>query len=104
MAISVVLFDLDNTLYPSSNGLMQHLDSRIGTFFQETFGLGEAESLRLRRQYYTQYGTTLRGLQHHHPDIDTEYYLRYIHDLDLDMFIVADAMLDAALAALSTLR
>lgn len=99
MAISVVLFDLDNTLYPSSNGLMQHLDSRIGTYFDETFGLDATESLRLRRQYYGQYGTTLRGLQHHH-DIDTEQYLQYIHDLDLDLFIAADALLDAALAAL----
>jgi putative hydrolase of the HAD superfamily len=99
MAISVVLFDLDNTLYPSSNGLMQHLDSRIGTFFEETFGLGTDESLRLRRRYYNEYGTTLRGIQHHH-DIDAERYLQYVHDLDLDMFIAADALLDAALAAL----
>ncbi len=100
MAISVVLFDLDNTLYPSSNGLMKHLDMRIGTFFEETFGLDPVESLSLRRKYYGEFGTTLRGLQYHHGDVDTERYLQYVHELNLNDFVVVDALLDAALAAL----
>lgn len=100
MAISVVLFDLDNTLYPSSNGLMQHLDLRIGNFFEETFKLSPEDSLRLRRQYYSEFGTTLRGIQHHHGDVDTESYLRYVHDLAFEDFLIADALLDAALGAL----
>lgn len=100
MAISHILFDLDNTLYPASNGLMQHLDVRIGSFFEETFGLSAEDSLALRRRYYGEYGTTLRGLMHHHADIDTEHYLSYVHDLALDAFVASDALLDAALAAL----
>jgi putative hydrolase of the HAD superfamily len=100
MAISVVLFDLDNTLYPASNGLMQHLDARIGVFFEETFRLSPEDSLRLRRQYYHDFGTTLRGIQHHHGDVDTERYLQYVHDLAFEDFLVADALLDAALEAL----
>ena len=100
MAIRAVLFDLDNTIYPASNGLMQSLDHRIGEYVQRILGLDEAESLRLRRQYYAEYGTTLRGLRHHHGDIETEPYLQYVHDLVLDAFLVSDQRLDELLAAL----
>jgi len=32
MSIDVVLFDLDDTIYPASNGLMQSIDRRIGEY------------------------------------------------------------------------
>ena len=68
MTVRAVLFDLDNTIYPASNGLMLSIDQRIGEFVQRLLGLDEDEALRLRRHYYAEYGTTLRGLQHHHQD------------------------------------
>ena len=37
----------------------------------------------LRRNYFEQYGTTLRGLQIHH-QVDTDEYLAYVHDLPLE--------------------
>ncbi len=100
MAIQVVLFDLDNTIYPASNGLMGTIDRRIGEFLERSLGLTPEESLRLRRQYYAEFGTTLRGLQHHHTHLEVESYLQYVHDLALDAFLVSDERLGAVLEAL----
>ena len=44
MPISTVLFDLDNTLYPATSGLMKGVDVRIGEYVQKLLGLGEAEA------------------------------------------------------------
>lgn len=102
MTIQAVLFDLDNTLYPASSGLMQGLDKRIGEFVQQSLGLSEEESLTLRRGYYAEFGTTLRGLKLHHEGIETEQYLQYVHDIALDAFLASDARLDHLLGMLNT--
>ena len=101
MTIRVVLFDLDDTLYPAASGVMHMIDRRIGEFVQQSLGLSEDESLSLRRRYYAEYGTTLRGLRHNHAQVDTEGYLEYVHDLALDAFLVSDERLDLALAGLN---
>ena len=93
MPISAILFDLDNTLYPVSSGLMQGVDTRITAYVQQLLGLEAEAALVLRRQYFLDYGTTLRGLQHHHA-VDVEDYLGYVHDLALESFIASDAELD----------
>ncbi len=100
MAIRAMLFDLDNTLYPASSGLMQSIDQRIGQFVQQSLGLSEEESLRLRRGYYAEFGTTLRGLRRHHDGIEPEHYLEYVHDIALDAFLASDARLDRLLGML----
>ena len=100
MAIRAVLFDLDNTIYPASNGLMQSIDQRIGEYVQRSLGLSEEEALRLRRHYYAEFGTTLRGLQHHHNHVEIESYLQYVHDVALDAFLQSDERLNAMLTSL----
>jgi putative hydrolase of the HAD superfamily len=60
MTIRAILFDLDNTLYPASSGVMQQLDRRIGEYVQERLGLSSDEATALKRHYYATYGTTLR--------------------------------------------
>jgi putative hydrolase of the HAD superfamily len=100
MTIKVILFDLDNTLYPASSGLMQSLDTRIGDFLQQTLGLSDAEALALRRQYYAEFGTTLRGLHRHHQSVETEVYLQYVHDIALDAFLASDERLNTLLGTL----
>ena len=100
MPIRAVLFDLDNTIYPASNGLMGTIDRRIGEFLERSLGLTTEDSLRLRRQYYAEFGTTLRGLQHHHTQVEVESYLQYVHDLALDAFLASDERLGAILEAL----
>jgi len=93
MPLSAVLFDLDNTLYPASSGLMHIVDTRITEYVQNLLGVEPAEAMQLRRQYFVDYGTTLRGLQQHHA-VDPEDYLSYVHDLALESFLASDAELD----------
>lgn len=96
MPLDVVLFDLDNTLYPSSSGLLQMVGSRIHQYLLEHMGLSEEDAEMLRREYYTTHGTTLRGLQQKH-DVDPEHYLQYVHDIAMDAFLASDAQLDQVL-------
>lgn len=100
MSIRAMLFDLDNTLYPASSGVLQHIDRRIGEFVQERLGLSEADALSARRDFYSTYGTTLRGLQQHHQGVETEEYLKFVHDVAIEELLQLDARLNAALQRL----
>ena len=96
MSISAILFDLDNTLYPASCGLMQGVDTRITEYVQHLLGVDQEEAAAIRRRYFLDYGTTLCGLQRHH-GVDPEDYLAYVHDLALESFLASDAELDRLL-------
>ncbi len=100
MPIRAILFDLDNTIYPASSGVMQCIDRRIGEYVQQQLGLSEAEAHELRRFYFATYGTTLRGLQVHYQNIEPEHYLRFVHDIAVETLLEYDTALDAALAQL----
>jgi putative hydrolase of the HAD superfamily len=96
----VVLFDLDNTLYPPECGLLQHLDDRINEFVSGYLGLSLDESKGLRRRYIQEYGTTLHGLQAEH-GLPPDRYLSAVHDtVPLERFLSRDEELLAALAAI----
>jgi putative hydrolase of the HAD superfamily len=99
MPIAAVLFDLDNTIYPASSGLMGGIDVRINAYVKNLLGLDDAEALRIRKQYYAEYGTTLNGLQRHHA-VDPEHYLEFVHDVAIESFLAADAELDHLLGEL----
>src|SRR5262249_38591994 len=96
MPITAVLFDLDNTLYPASSGLMHSVDTRITEYVQNLLGVEPAEAMDLRRQYFVDYGTTLRGLQQHHA-VAPEDSLASVHALALESFLASDADLDRLL-------
>ena len=96
MSISVLLCDLDNTLYSASSGLLRHIDTRITQYLQELLQIELNEALELRQQYLANHGTTLRGLQQNHT-VDQEQYLLYIHDVALEQFLSFDAEIDGLL-------
>lgn len=100
MSIQAIVFDLDNTLYPASSGVMERIDQRIGEYVQQRLGISEEDSRALRRNYLERFGTTLGGLLHHDADIETDEYLRFVHDIEIEALLSIDADLDAALAAL----
>ncbi len=93
------LFDLDQTLYPVSSGLMDEVGRLIKQYMRERCGFAEAEIVALRDRYFHEYGTTLRGLMLHH-GVDPDDYLDYVHNLPLERFIAPNPALDKALAAL----
>ena len=103
MPVTTVLFDLDNTIYPASSGLMKGIDVRINEYVKNLLGLDEQDSLRIRKQYYVEYGTTLHGLQRHH-SVDADHYLEYVHDIAIESFLASDAELDHLLASLQATK
>ncbi len=97
--IKYILFDLDDTLYPTSTGLMQELSQRMSEFMMTRVGIPASDVARVRQEYWERYGTTLRGLyiERH---IDAQAFLNYVHDVDVARYLHPDARLDAMLAQL----
>lgn len=95
-SLKYILFDLDETLYPSQCGLMAAISELMSRYMEERLGLPPAEVLALRERYYRVYGTTMRGLQIHH-GIDPEDYLAYVHNLPLEDYIGRNEELDRVL-------
>jgi putative hydrolase of the HAD superfamily len=103
MQVSAILFDLDNTLYPESSGIMNLVDTRITEYVQTTLGITYEEAKALQRQYFAEHGTTLRGLLNHHT-VDPEHYLSYVHDLAIELFLASDAELDRLLGSVDATK
>lgn len=99
MTIEAILFDLDDTLYPRSAGVLGQVRVLILRYMQSRLGLAPDEAEALRRRYLHTYGTTMRGLQIHH-QIDADDYLDYVHDIPLRNYLQANPALDRALASL----
>lgn len=97
--VRCLLFDLDNTLYPHNTGLTDHLRTRIKQFLVEMMGITFEEASALRQRLFTQYGTTLRGLQIEHK-VEMKSYLDFIHDLPLEACLSPDPELDRMLRSL----
>jgi putative hydrolase of the HAD superfamily len=95
-----LLFDLDETLYPASCGLMQAVSERMTAFVAEYLGLPEAKAVELRRGLSLRYGTTLTGLMREHGLMDPERYLAYTHDVDVERILPRDPRLAPALRAI----
>lgn len=99
MRFSTLFFDLDDTLYPNSNGLWQAIRARIQQYMIERLGIPEKDAPALREQYFKMYGTTLRGLQARHK-IDTEDFLAFVHDLPLGDFLTPSPVQRDVIASL----
>jgi putative hydrolase of the HAD superfamily len=94
--LEFAIFDLDDTIYPRSAGVMQAIGTRIHQYMVERLGLDEEAAVRLRQEYLARYGTTMRGLiAHHH--IDPEDYLEYVHQVPLADLLSPAPRLDAVL-------
>ena len=99
MKYTTLLIDLDDTLYPNTNGLWESIRNRMTDFMYQRLNLPLEEVHRLRRYYFEKYGTTLRGLQNHH-QIDADEYLAFVHDLPLEKFLTPDPIIRSLLANL----
>lgn len=100
MAYSTLFLDLDDTLYPSTNGLWHAIGTRMDDYMRVRLGLPEDKVPHLRRRYFLEYGTTLRGLQLHY-QVDTEEFLDYVHDLPVEKIVAPDPELHQLLSSVS---
>lgn len=94
--IEAILFDLDETLYPRSAGLMRAIGQRIHAYIVERMGISPELASKIRLEYYRKYGTSLRGLLVHY-GIDPEDYLAFVHDVALKDYIQPNPALKAML-------
>ena len=99
MEYSTIFFDLDDTLYPSTNGLWEAIRERMNLFMEKRLNLPADEISDLRRHYFIKYGTTLKGLQFHH-DVDADEFLAFVHDLPLKSFLKPDPALQKLVQSL----
>lgn len=99
MTWNVLFFDLDDTLYPNTNGLWEAIRLRMTDYLRDPLGFAPGEIQEIRQSYYENYGTTLRGLQTHH-EVDEDDYLAYVHDLPLEEFISPNPRLRSMLESL----
>jgi putative hydrolase of the HAD superfamily len=58
----LILFDLDETLYPRSSSLMPTIAKRIDRYVIERVGVPPAQADELRQHWRKAYGTALRGM------------------------------------------
>ncbi len=94
--IEAILFDLDETLYPRSAGLMRAIGQRIHAYMVERMGISPELATQIRMEYYRKYGTSLRGLLVHY-GINPEDYLAFVHDVALEDYIQPNPGLKAML-------
>ncbi|MCG8453348.1 MAG: HAD-IA family hydrolase [Spirochaetales bacterium] len=102
MVLPLPLFDLDNTLYPPSCGVLPEIDRRIDVFVADYFGVDLEGSQAIRRGKAAVYGTTLNWLMTCHGLTDPEPYLEAVHPKNLEDFIPQDAKLREFLCSLSS--
>jgi putative hydrolase of the HAD superfamily len=93
------IFDLDNTLYPPAVPLWRIVDARIERYVQEQLGTDPDTARKLRKEFLLEFGTTLRGLMHHH-DVRPGHYLDFVHDVPVPEIVPPRPELREMLAAL----
>lgn len=97
--IQYLLFDVDNTLYPRSCGLLERVDARINRFMVERLGAGSETVDEQRRAYRDAYGTTLKGLMTDY-GTDPEQYIAFVHDVPVEELIAPNPHLDRTLGGI----
>ncbi len=97
MAVTTLLIDLDDTVYPPSSGIWGLIGDRIDLFIHDRIKLSWEKIPNLRRQYFIDYGTTMRGLVVNY-GIDPEDYLKFVHDVPIENLLSPDLELGEILA------
>lgn len=97
--IHCVLYDLDDTLYPQENGIWEMIRLRINQYLLDEMHFPPDEVPTLRHRLWSQYGTTLRGLQAEYA-VNMDSFLDYVHDIPLENILKPDQALDQALRAM----
>lgn len=77
------IFDLDNTLYPSSADLFGLIDARMGAYIGGLLGVDPIAARKVQKDYFRAHGTTLAGLMADH-QVDPHEFLDFVHDVPLD--------------------
>jgi putative hydrolase of the HAD superfamily len=80
--IDTWVFDLDNTLYRTSQEMLAQIDDLMGSFISEFLNVDRVEARRIQKGYFRSHGLTLRGLMVEH-GLDPKVYVDHLSQLDL---------------------
>jgi len=97
--IRYLIFDLDNTLYPRSTGLMKMINQRISQYMELRLGIDPSLVENLKAEYRKRYGTATRGLSLNY-DINFKDYVGYVHDIEVENYLTPNKCLEAVLSRL----
>jgi len=96
--VSDWVFDLDNTLYPHHTNLFAQIDVKMTSYISDLLSLSRDEARKVQKQFYLDFGTTLKGLMERHA-IDPDDVLEKVHDIDYS-WVTPDPVLGAAIREL----
>ena len=74
-----LLFDLDDTLYPSTAGIATALRKNIDDYLIERCGFAPSKAPTLRAELFKIYGSSLAGLRALGYNIDADDYHSFVH-------------------------
>lgn len=80
--IDTWIFDLDNTLYRTSQAMLAQIDQLMGSFISDFLKVDREEAHRIQKGYFRSHGLTLRGLMVEH-GLDPQEYIDHLSQLDL---------------------
>jgi len=101
MQPAYILFDLDETLYPASSGLLKEVGRRMTEYVSGFLEVDPEKALFLRRELTRKYGTTLKGLLVEYGLGNADEYLEYCHPAPVDKYLSRDPELAQVLTALA---
>ena len=94
--VTILLVDLDETVYPSSSSVWPLVRERLDIYLRDRLGFDPLIIPELRERLFNTYGTTLRGLQVEY-SVDTDDYLEFVHDIQVEKYMETDEELIEAL-------
>ncbi|PPR09330.1 MAG: hypothetical protein CFH41_02642 [Alphaproteobacteria bacterium MarineAlpha11_Bin1] len=80
--IEAWVFDLDNTLYPTTPEMLAQIDDLMGSFISDFLSVDRVEARRIQKGYFRSYGLTLRGLMIEH-GLEPQVYIDHLSRVDL---------------------
>lgn len=93
----IILIDLDNTIYPRSAGVLKAIDRRMSRYMVERMGFASESVDEIRRGFWKEYGTTLRGLKEN-GGVDEIDFLAFVHDVPVEEMLSQDEALKSSLS------
>lgn len=92
--VNTWIFDLDNTLYPSSCRLFDQMHVKMSNYVMRRFNVDFPEARRIQKELYHRHGTTLRGLMVEHGEAPDD-FLDQVHDIDYSAVMHSAALVNA---------
>ena len=98
--MKLVLVDVDFTLYPKGTGPFALVSERIEDYVMSVLGISREQTRLLRKEYISDFGSTLGGMMHHHK-VNPFDFIRHVHDVPVESLLEKDVRLQEALSRVS---